>query len=336
VPDGEIADAIESSLTYALLWLERARQTAGNGNLSWLRLILPKGRAGALTHRLRALDSRLAIQVCELNPLDESIERVSPCTDGNVCNWLVPHRESELLKNRAQAALAPIVAMEPEAIGTHAVPQEEEVVLRFRGLPFAKRKDEQMCFGIDSVWTQLTSVNDVAFKNLVKSLREFRNPFTRNTRHVLYRAQAERRMQSIVKQDVSRVDTALDPDHTYEQVFAQSGRQHGVLDLLAVTRTKRLAILELKAAENPDLPLQAADYWMRIRQLQGQGDLARYGYFPGMDLQAAPPLVYLVAPALRFHPTTDTILRYLSPEMEIVRVGLAESWRRGLRVVLRQ
>ena len=42
-------------------------------------------------------------------------------------------------------------------------------------------------------------------------------------------------------------------------------------------------------------------------------------------------LVYLVAPALRFHPATDTLARSL-----MVRVGLAEDWRRGLRVVLRR
>jgi len=30
------------------------------------------------------------------------------------------------------------------------------------------------------------------------------------------------------------------------------------------------------------------------------------------------------------------LLRYLKPEMEIIRVGLVESWRRGLRVVMRQ
>jgi hypothetical protein len=39
---------------------------------------------------------------------------------------------------------------------------------------------------------------------------------------------------------------------------------------------------------------------------------------------------------LRFHPSTDDLLDCLSPEMEIVRVGVAESWRRGLRVVMRQ
>jgi len=55
-----------------------------------------------------------------------------------------------------------------------------------------------------------------------------------------------------------------------------------------------------------------------------------------MELQSAPPVVYLVAPALRFHPTTETILSYLTPEMEVVRVGLVEDWRRGLRVSMRK
>jgi hypothetical protein len=67
-----------------------------------------------------------------------------------------------------------------------------------------------------------------------------------------------------------------------------------------------------------------------------QGDFPRYGYFSGIELQDAPPLVYLVAPALRFHPSTDILFRYFSPEIDFVRVGLAETWRRGLRVVMRQ
>jgi hypothetical protein len=142
-------------------------------------------------------------------------------------------------------------------------------------------------------------------------------------------------MQSLVTSDLTRIAINLDPEHVYEQVLARAGRQHGVLDLLAVTRTKRLAIIELKAAENPDLPLQAAEYWTRIRRHRLHGDLARYGFFPGIELQAAPPILYLVAPELRFHPTTSTILSYLNPEIEIVRVGLAEAWRHGLRVTRR-
>jgi hypothetical protein len=103
-----------------------------------------------------------------------------------------------------------------------------------------------------------------------------------------------------------------------------------------VTLAGRLAILELKTVEHPVFLLQTAKYWLRISRHIEQEDFPRYGYFPGVALQAAPPVVYLVAPALRFHPATETLLRYINPRMEVVPVGLAESWRRGLSVVLRQ
>jgi hypothetical protein len=53
-------------------------------------------------------------------------------------------------------------------------------------------------------------------------------------------------------------------------------------------------------------------------------------------LNAKPPLLFLVAPGFRFHPSIDIVLRYLSPEIEVARIALAENWRRGLRVVFRQ
>ena len=116
--------------------------------------------------------------------------------------------------------------------------------------------------------------------------------------------------------------------------FAAGDR--GVIDLLGVTRAGRLAVVELKAAEDIHLPLQAVDYWLRVRWHHRQDDFRRYGYFTGVELQQEPPLLYLVAPGFRFHPSTDIVLRYLSPEVEVTRVGLNENWRRGLRVVFRQ
>jgi len=98
----------------------------------------------------------------------------------------------------------------------------------------------------------------------------------------------------------------------------------------------RLAILELKASEHIHLSLRAADYWLRVRRHLELGEFRSYGYFPGVEIQEAPPLVYLVAPALRFHPVTGILLEALSPQIEVVRVGLTESWRRGIRVVMRQ
>jgi len=327
---------VESSLTYALLWLNHARQAAANRNLSFLRLILPEGKAGALTHRLGSLSSQLAIQVYELNGLHERVERVEPCANGNVNTWLVPHRESQALLARSEELLAPIRAMAPDAITCHAVPAEQEVVLRFRGLPFARWSDSRVFFGITVSMQELTPESEGKLQKLLRYLQEFRGPLASDTRHAVYRAQAERWMQSLIAQDVARIDLNLDPNHLYEQVFAHSAGQHGVLDLLAITRSRRLAIVELKASENPDLPLQAADYWLRVRRHQAEGHFARYGYFAGLELQIAPPLVYLVAPALRFHPTTDALFGYLTPEMEVIRIRLAESWRRGMRVVMRQ
>jgi hypothetical protein len=173
-------------------------------------------------------------------------------------------------------------------------------------------------------------------KHLLHDLEVHRHPLASDTRHSLYRVQPERWLESIVREDITRIDAMLDQRFVYAQVFANAGGEHGILDLLTVTRSGRLAVIELKASEHIHLPLQAADYWLRVRRQLQSGEIARYGYFPGVVLQQTPPLVYLVAPALRFHPTTDDLLKYLSPELDIVRVGLAESWRRGLRVVMRQ
>jgi hypothetical protein len=336
VPDEESPEVLESSLTYALLWLDRVRQSHGHGNVSGLRLILPKGKSASLAARLHAIDTRLALQVYERDVQRETLERIDPCANGNFNAWLVPHRESQLLLDRAASAIAQVVALAPDAIRAHASPQAQEVVLRFRGLPFARWAEGQITFGMEGHWEELNAQSEVALKQLVLNLGKFRHPLASDTRHPLYRAQAERWMQTLVLSDANQIDLALDPAHVYEQVFAQSAGQHGILDLLCVTRSHRLAIIELKAVENPDLPLQAGDYWSRIRHLQMQGDLARYGYFSGVELQPDPPLVYLVAPALRYHPSTDTLLRFLKPEIEVIRVGLVESWRRDLRVVMRQ
>jgi hypothetical protein len=173
-------------------------------------------------------------------------------------------------------------------------------------------------------------------KQLLNDLETYRHPLATDTRHALYRAQPERWLEASIREDVTRVDARLDARFVYTQVFANAGGEHGILDLLGVTRCGRLAILELKATEHIHLALQAAGYWRHVRHHLERDDLSRYGYFPGVQLQAAPPLVYLVAPALRFHPATDELLRYLAPELEVVRVGLAESWRRGVRVVMRQ
>jgi hypothetical protein len=335
VSEAESLDAVESSLTYALLWLERARRSQHGNRICALRLILPQGKSSVLAYRLAAIDPRLAVQIFELDPLREVLERINPTNDGNVMTALVPRRETQLLLDRAEAAIAPVVALAPRSIRVHAS-ATREVHLRFNGLTFARWQDGNVLFGLEGPEQELTPATGKALRQLIAKLGAYRHPQASDLRHPWFRAQAERWMQSVILDDVSRVDVSLDPAHVYEQVFAQGGGQHGIIDLLCVTRGRRLAILELKATENLNLPLQAADYYSRVRQHLAEGNLARYGYFTGLELQQTPPLVYLVAPALRFHPSTDDLLHYLAPEMEVIRVGLAENWRCAVRVVMRQ
>jgi hypothetical protein len=336
VPDGESADTADNSLTYGLLWLTRARQSRRREAVSGLRLILPRNSSRTVAHRIAALDSRLPVELFERDPSRETVEKIDPRIAGNLDSWLVPSRDTEALLHQVKPVVEPIVAMAPKAITLHPVPHAREVWLHFRGLPFARWHEERIFFGTGDAREELTAASRPALKRLLHDLEIHRHPLASDTRHPLFRAQPERWLESIVCEDVTRVDAMLDSRFVYAQVFANAGGEHGILDLLTVTRSGRLAIIELKASEHIHLPLQAADYWLRVRRQLQDGGIARYGYFPKMELQQAPPLVYLVAPALRFHPATDDLLRNLSPELEVVRVGLAESWRRGLRVVMRQ
>lgn len=168
--------------------------------------------------------------------------------------------------------------------------------------------DGAIFFGCNDMHQELTPASRAAFEPMMQDLGRYRHPLASDTRHPLYRAQAERWLESLVRNDVTRVDSVLDSRFVYAQVFAGCGAEHGIIDVLTITRAGRLAILELEATEHIHLPLPAADYWLKVRRHLELGEFRSYGYFPGVEIQEAPPLVYLVAPALRFHPVTGILL----------------------------
>jgi hypothetical protein len=108
-----------------------------------------------------------------------------------------------------------------------------------------------------------------------------------------------------------------------------------VLDRPGITRQCRLLVLESKASEDLQLPVETVDYRLRARRHQRQGDFQGDGYCAGVPIDPQPPLVWLVSPGLRFHSARDTLLKYLSPEIRVTRIGLAENWHRGLKIIFR-
>ena len=74
---------------------------------------------------------------------------------------------------------------------------------------------------------------------------------------------------------------------------------------------------------------------MRVKWHLDRGEFSAHGYFPGVALRSDPPRLLLVSPCLDFHPTTETILSFFSPLIDVERIGLGVEWRRELNVMFR-
>ncbi len=332
----EDGSTIEGILTFGLIWLQHTRDRARKYSVHGLRLFLPHRSSSITAHRMAALASPQEVELYEYEPLYWRVRRIARSNAGNLATRLVPRREIEQAIAAAMPLAERIRRLAPEAIRVGVAPATQEVTLRFRGLEFARWRLGAMWYGLGDRQDPLTPDKWPALEALVRQLEMHRHPLASDTKQRLYRAQPERWLETMVAADPARIDARLDPQHIYAQVPAFSSGDRGIIDLLGVTRDGRLAILELKASEDIQLAMQAVDYWLRVRFHHEQDDFRRYGYFPEVRLNAKPPLLFLVAPGFRFHPSIDIVLRYLSPEIEIARIALAENWRRGLRVVFRQ
>jgi hypothetical protein len=332
----EDSATIDGILTFGLIWFQHAKDRAKRHPVSGLRLFLPRGTSATTVHRLTALASPQQVELYEYESLYWRVRRIPLSDAGNLATWITARGEIEQIIAAALPHAERIQRLSPEAIRIGVAPATQEVTLRFRGMEFARWKLGAMWFGLGERTEILTPLKWPKLETLIRQMETHRHPLASDTKHRFYRGQPERWLETMVAADPSRIDARLDTRHLYTQVPAFSAGDRGIIDLLGVTRDGRLSVIELKASEDLQLVMQAVDYWLRVRWHQQQDDFRRYGYFPEVPLKSTSPLLFLVAPGFRFHPSIDIVLRYLSPEIEVVRVGLAENWRRGLRVVFRQ
>ncbi len=337
VSSSETKETQDGILSFGLLWLDWNRAHPGKRSWIGLRLFVPKGAGATTAHRMRALGPSAKVELYEVDEVNQRALRLDPSDAGNLDTWLTPRRETELALDAARGVVRPIREMAPGSIDVVVPPGTTDVALRFHGLEFARWHDGRLEFGLEDERRQtLVSGNWKALERLVRRLRRWRDPETEDAKHILYRSQPERWLESLILQDPSRLDAGLHTSHLYSQVPAFSAGDRGVLDLLGIRLDGRLVVIELKAAEDIHLVLQAADYWLRVRAHQQRREFQEHGYFRGVESRDKAPLLYLVAPGFRFHPATEVILRYLSSEIEVARIGLNENWRKGMQVVFRQ
>jgi hypothetical protein len=325
-------EAADGALTQGLAWLEHLRRSSSHVRsrrlLTGLKLFLPEQYVAGTALRWRLLNREAAqYELFAFSPDDEA-RRAEELDYANLATELplVGSRFPTYGGLLSQLAKRPAV----ELVQTTSGP-----ACRIRGLEFAHLTPDGPVFGFGEKWRPLTPETLPEANALAVHISEVRSADSSKRHDPLYTAQPERWLESLLAGDITRLSAELDPAHVYSQVPAMIAGHRGIIDLLAATRAGRLVVIELKASSDPNLPMQALDYWMRVKWHFERGDFRRCGYFPGLELRPEAPLLWLVAPAFAFHPHNEVVLRYLCPDVPIQRLGLNESWREGVQVVYR-
>jgi len=341
----ETQASIDAALTFGVLWLDHCRQTyAGKALVEGLKLFAPPRCCAVLRERAALLESAAAKwHIYELDENQDELRELDLSDRGNLCTRMVQAPDEASLQERFAEAITYVHQLMPEV--EVVVLSAAEIAFRWHGLEFARarlehepgsfRSGPQIVFGVGAEERILCEKNVEGFVRLVRSIGEVRHAQGPRD-HPLWRLRSERWLESLVAKNIGAVDEHLDASCLYSQVPAFSAADRAMIDVLSATREGRLAVIELKAEEDIHLPLQGLDYWSRVSWHHTRGEFQRFGYFRGRELSVAAPLLFLVAPALRIHPATDTLLRYISSKIEWTLAAVDEHWREGVRVVFRK
>lgn len=326
--------AVDAFLSSSLLWFRHTPHQ--------LWLIVSPELLKPLLYRIALLRPGLK-EIIRVFTVDEDLTSLTetPC----------PEKEDLWRKKLARfppVAAAPagelslaIVAEAPEAIDI--VHSRHGETLRYFGLPFARVRSllgrERVWFGINRAHRRLldeSTAND--WRNLLGDLRQHRSASAIDHRHAFYRAAPEAWLESLLRRDITKLDPGLIIAPLHAQFRTARGAKLGIrpIDLLALRQDGRLVVIELKVSEDREHVLQGADYWRRVEAHRRRGHIARAKLFGARTIKDEAPLVYLVAPTLRVHPSFQTLAQCISSDIEIYRFDINEDWRTGVRVMRRE
>jgi hypothetical protein len=333
--------AVDAFLSSALLWFKRTAARIKPPYVQQLWLIISQELLKPLLYRIALLREGLR-ETIRVFVVDDDLVSLQPAE--------LPER-SDLWKKRpahfppvraasVSAQTAGVIAVAPEAIDVvHARHGE---TLRYFGLPFARVRSllgvERIWFGLDAPRRRLLDEsNRREWESLLHDLRVHRCGSAADHHHAFYRSAAEAWLESLLRRDITKLDPGLIIAPLHAQFRTARGGKLGIrpIDLLALRQDGRLVVIELKVYEDREHVLQGADYWRRVEAHRRSGHIARAKLFGELRIKDEPPLVYLVAPTLRVHPSFQTLARFIASDIEIYRFDINEDWRSGVRVMRR-
>jgi hypothetical protein len=316
--------SFEGIVPAGLIWLDYLRRREDGTAVTRLLLYLPAGCEREAALRASCLDS--AKVTCQLFVFDDKDRTgmVDFGDAGNIDSMLPPC-------HRPASPNAEVYALPAMGDVDQIERSDGSISLQVRGLEFARLTAGKFSCGIArrrraDLKTVLAMAGEIA---------RVRSAEAEDRGHPLYSANPEGWLESQVRAHPETIDASLRSVPIYGQVPIFSGSERGVIDLLGIDHTGRLVVIELKATADLQLPFQALDYWLRVRKHLAAGDFERLGYFGGHVVRPDPPRILLVAPALEFHSTSETLISSLTPRIEVTRIGLAADWRSSLRVMFR-
>ena len=337
--------SVDAFLSSTLLWFtrtrDRARPLIKQALIEQLWLIVSEEIAKSACYRVALLRESLK-NVITIFVVDDDLTSLSPLT--------CPERRELWSRKLARFPPVPtatlsdqtfaIIAEAPDAIDV--VHSRHGQTLRYFGLPFARVRSllgvERLWFGIDSSHRRLLDQSSLReWQNLLRDLRDHRSAFTPDQRHAFYRSAAEAWLESLLRRDITKLDPGLIIAPLHAQFRTAPTGKLGIrpVDLLALRQDGRLVVIELKASEDREHVLQGADYWRRVEAHRRRGHIAKAKLFGDKSIKNEPPLVYLVAPTLRVHPSFQTLARCIASDIEIYRFDINEDWRSGVRIMRR-
>ena len=320
---------VDGVLSFGIIWLNYVRARERNTSVEGLAVFVPEGRHRTVCLRVLYL-RRTATEWRVYVYTARTEERVDVRDYGNLATVL-PQRGGPADSAREwwteRLAAIPHVTQREEHGGA--------VSWTVNGLEFARWEPGKfLVFGLETKRRGRES-NVGEIEGLARELGRFRAAHAADRTNSLYLKRAEFWLEAQVCAALRELDASLDDGVIYRQAPEMTGGERSVLDLLACDHAGRLTVVEVKASEDLHLPLQALDYWIRVRWHALRDEFRAAGYFPGKALQTVAPRLLLVAPVLSLHPTTQGILQHFHAEVDVQTIGVAMDWRERIRVMFR-